>query len=195
MTRKELVRHILKTYGQKATANGKEAWAVSRPLRKQSDEAPQCYLYTGTPDQKLLTGDLVQVGTEWYRVTRADVEWLEGESLYVWAVLRRGEGFAYCPIFDFGAGLLSNVREYSMEIQSRELLRQLIARPLNTTFPRKVSAARSIYGPQLQIGFAPEDVAEALAEPLEYYAERDRAYLANRVKTCIRVMEKKLKQR
>lgn len=69
MTRKELVRHILKTYGQKATANGKEAWAVIRPLRKQSDEAPQCYLYTGTPDQKLLTGDLVQVGTEWYRVT------------------------------------------------------------------------------------------------------------------------------
>ena len=96
MTRKELVRHILKTYGQKATANGKEAWAVIRPLRKQSDEAPQCYLYTGTPDQKLLTGDLVQVGTEWYRVTRADVEWLEGESLYVWAVLRREEETAFC---------------------------------------------------------------------------------------------------
>ena len=87
MTRKELVRHILKTYGQKATANGKEAWAVIRPLRKQSDEAPQCYLYTG---------DLVQVGTEWYRVTRADVEWLEGESLYVWAVLRREEETAFC---------------------------------------------------------------------------------------------------
>ena len=77
-------------------ANGKEAWAVIRPLRKQSDEAPQCYLYTGTPDQKLLTGDLVQVGTEWYRVTRADVEWLEGESLYVWAVLRREEETAFC---------------------------------------------------------------------------------------------------
>ena len=81
MTRKELVRHILKTYGQKATANGKEAWAVIRPLRKQSDEAPQCYLYTGTPDQKLLTGDLVQVGTEWYCVTRAGVEWSEDEML------------------------------------------------------------------------------------------------------------------
>ena len=77
-----------------------------------------------------------------------------------------------------------------MEIQPRALLRQLIARPLNTTFPRQVSAVRSIYGPQLQIGFAPENVAEALAEPLEYYAERDRAYLADRVKTCIRVMER-----
>ena len=45
---------------------------------------------------KLLTGDLVQVGTEWYRVTRAAVEWVEGESLYVWAVLRREEETAFC---------------------------------------------------------------------------------------------------
>ena len=82
-----------------------------------------------------------------------------------------------------------------MEIQPRALLRQLLARPLNTTFPRQVSAARSVYGPQLQIHFDPEDVAEALAEPLEYYAERDRSYLADRVKTCIRVMEKKLNRR
>lgn len=82
-----------------------------------------------------------------------------------------------------------------MEIQPRALLRQLIARPLNTTFPRQVSAARLVYGPQLQIGFTSEDVTEALAEPLEYYAERDRAYLADRVKTCIRVMEKKLNPR
>lgn len=96
MTRKELVRHILKTYGQKAMANGKEAWPWSVPCANRAMRQPQCYLYTGTPDQKLLTGDLVQVGTEWYRVTRADVEWLEGESLYVWAVLRREEETAFC---------------------------------------------------------------------------------------------------
>ena len=29
-------------------------------------------------------------------MTRADVEWLEGESLYVWAVLRREEETAFC---------------------------------------------------------------------------------------------------
>ena len=108
------------------------------------------------------------------------------------AVLRRGEQFAYCPIFDFGAGLLSNVRDCPMEIETRALLRQLRARPLNTTFPRQVSAARSAYGPQLQIGFAAGDVADALAEPLAYYAERDRAYLADRVKACVQGMEKKL---
>lgn len=33
------------------------------------------------------------------------------------AVLRCGDGFDYCPIFDFGAGLLSNTRDYPMEIE------------------------------------------------------------------------------
>ena len=46
MTRKKLVQYLLTTYGQKVTVGGQEAWAVIRPLRKQSGEAPQCYLYT-----------------------------------------------------------------------------------------------------------------------------------------------------
>ena len=32
------------------------------------------------------------------------------------AVLRRGGGFAYCPFFDFGAGLLSNTRDFPLDI-------------------------------------------------------------------------------
>ena len=32
------------------------------------------------------------------------------------AVLRRGEGFDYCPLFDFGAGLLSNTRDYPLDL-------------------------------------------------------------------------------
>lgn len=96
MAKKELVRHMLEKYGQKVTANGKEARAVIRPLRRQSDEAPQCYLYTGTPEQKLLTGDMVETTEDAYLVTRADVESLEGESLYVWAVLRRAGETALC---------------------------------------------------------------------------------------------------
>ena len=43
MTRKKLVQYLLTTYGQKVTVGGQEAWAVIRPLRKQSGEAPQCY--------------------------------------------------------------------------------------------------------------------------------------------------------
>lgn len=101
------------------------------------------------------------------------------------AVLRRGEEFDYCPVFDFGAGLLSNVRDYPMEIAPRAHMKQLRAQPLHTTFTRQVRAAQAVYGPQLRWDFSPADVTAALEEPLEFYAERDRAYIADRVKMCI----------
>lgn len=100
MTRKELVRHILKKYGREVLVGEKKAHAVIRPLRKQSDEAPQCYLYTGTSEQKLLAGDTVADAAETYLVTRAGTEALEGESLYVWAVLRRAGETAFSTEVD-----------------------------------------------------------------------------------------------
>lgn len=109
------------------------------------------------------------------------------------AVLRRGETFDYCPIFDFGAGLLSNVRDYPMDIAPKALVRQLRAQPLNTTFTRQVHAAQAVYGPQLQWGFIAGDVAAALAEPMEFYAQRDVPYIRDRVEACIRMQGKKLR--
>ena len=96
MTRKELMRHMLEKYGETALANGWEARAIIRPMRRQSDEAPQCYLYTGTPEQKLLAGDAVAMNGVDYLVTRGDVEAIGGESLYVWAILRRADEAALC---------------------------------------------------------------------------------------------------
>ena len=108
------------------------------------------------------------------------------------AVLRRGEKFDYCPIFDFGAGLLSNVRDYPMDIEPRSHMKLLRAQPLNTTFTRQVRAARSLYGPQLQWTFTVAEITAALEEPLKFYAERDRSYIANRIKTCIHWQAAKL---
>lgn len=108
------------------------------------------------------------------------------------AVLRRGEDFDYCPIFDFGAGLLSNVRDYPMDIEPKALVRQLRARPLNTLFARQVHAAQAIYGPQLECDFTQADLSTALEEPLQFYAQRDVPYIRDRVETCIGVQRKKL---
>lgn len=108
------------------------------------------------------------------------------------AVLRRGEKFDYCPIFDFGAGLLSNVRDYPMDIEPRSPMKLLRAQPLNTTFTRQVRAVRSFYGPQLQWTFTVAEITAALEEPLKFYAERDRAYIADRIKTCIHWQAAKL---
>ncbi len=108
------------------------------------------------------------------------------------AVLRRGEGFAYCPLFDFGAGLLSNVRDYPLDADPAAHIRQLRALPLGTTFTRQVRAAQAVYGRQLQWNAVPADIEEVLTDALEAYSERDAAYIADRVKTCIRTQRKKL---
>ena len=88
-----------------------------------------------------------------------------------------GDGFDYCPIFDFGAGLLSNTRDYPMEIEPNALVRQLKAQPLKTGFVRQVHAAQMLYGPQLRCDFAEKEIMAALSEPLEFYAKRDIPYL------------------
>lgn len=110
------------------------------------------------------------------------------------AVLRRGETFDYCPLFDFGAGLLSNIRDYPLDVEPRAHLRLLRARPLNTTFGRQVQAARAVYGPQLKWDFTAGDIAAALAKPLEFYAVRDRSDIADRVTACVQTQAKKLRR-
>lgn len=110
------------------------------------------------------------------------------------AVLRRGEEFDYCPLFDFGAALLSNTRGYPLDIEPRAHLRLLRALPLETTFGRQVQAARAVYGPQLEWDFTVGDIAAALVKPLEFYAERDRADIAVRVTVCIQIQAEKLRR-
>ena len=108
------------------------------------------------------------------------------------AVLRCGDGFDYCPIFDFGAGLLSNTRDYPMEIEPDALVRQLKAQPMKTGFVRQVHAAQNLYGPQLRCDFAEKEIMAALSEPLEFYAKRDVPYIRDRVTACIKFQRKKL---
>ena len=108
------------------------------------------------------------------------------------AVLRCGDGFDYCPIFDFGAGLLSNTRDYPMEIEPAALVRQLKAQPMKTGFVRQVHAAQNLYGPQLRCDFAEKEIMASLSEPLEFYAKRDVPYIRDRVTACIKFQRKKL---
>ena len=110
------------------------------------------------------------------------------------AVLRRGEAFDYCPMFDFGTGLLSNVHDYPMDAAPKALLSQLRAQPMNAQFIRQVHAAQAIYGTQLRCDFSREDVVNALAEPLMFYAERDQSYISDRVLRCVQTQYRKLKK-
>lgn len=107
------------------------------------------------------------------------------------AVLEKDGHFDYCPIFDNGAGLLSNVQTAPMDIDPAALIRSANARPFNTTFNRQVIHARNLFSPQLHIcRFTEEAILRELEDPLAYYAQRDHDYIADRVCQTILTQQK-----
>ena len=111
------------------------------------------------------------------------------------AVLEKNGRFNYCPIFDNGAGFLSNVQMAPMDIDPAALIRSAKARPFNTTFNRQMIHARNLYGPQLHIPkFTAEELRLELEEPLNYYAQRDRGFIADRVCQTILTRQREFKK-
>ena len=98
------------------------------------------------------------------------------------AVIERGGKFDYCPIFDQGAGLLSNTQLLPMDIAPKALIASQKARPFNTTFNRQAGTARALYGVQLIMPhLSRKEIEKELSVLLPYYAERDRSIITDRV--------------
>ena len=107
------------------------------------------------------------------------------------AVLEQNGNYDYCPIFDNGAGLLSNTQLSPMNIAPKALASTLIARPFNTTFNRQRNTARALYGQQLNMPlFIRREVIGILEPMLDYYAERDRGIIADRVCDVILIRQR-----
>ena len=106
------------------------------------------------------------------------------------AVLENNGKYDYCPIFDNGAALLSNTMDYPMNIDAEALVRSVHARPINTTFNRQMIHAINLYGTQLNImRLTTRDIKSALSEALDYYPDRDRGIIADRVHTTIELRQ------
>ena len=109
------------------------------------------------------------------------------------AVIEENGQYDYCPIFDQGAGLLSNVHLLPMDIIPAALIRQLRARPFQTTFNRQMRTAQGLYGKQLRLPrFTRDELIEELQPLLEYYALRDRGLITDRVCETILLRQKEL---
>lgn len=109
------------------------------------------------------------------------------------AVLERDGLFSYCPIFDNGAGLLSNTQLSPMDIDPKGLIPTIGARPFNTTFNRQIITARTLYGPQLRMPkFTRVELMDMLRSMLEYYAARDRRIITDRVCETVLARQKML---
>ena len=109
------------------------------------------------------------------------------------AVIEQGGHYDYCPIFDQGAGLLSNTMVASMEIEPAALIREARARPFRTTFNRQLHTIQGLYGKQLRMPRFTRDDLEQQARPLlEYYPARDRGLILDRVCETILSRQKEL---
>ena len=107
------------------------------------------------------------------------------------AVIKYGDKYDYCPIFDNGAGLLSDTRFSPMDIDPKALISSLRARPFNMSFTRQMNTARLLYGKQLSTSILKsEDIMEYLRPILEFYPQRDRVIIADRVVESVLARQK-----
>ena len=107
------------------------------------------------------------------------------------AVLEQNGKYDYCPIFDNGTGLLSNVQTSPMDIAPKALIAAQRARPFITTFNRQIGSARSLYGYQLHMPkLTRDEIRTELAPLLIYYADRDRGIITDRVCETILMRQK-----
>ncbi len=107
------------------------------------------------------------------------------------AVLSQNGTFRYCPIFDQGAGLLSNVMYAPMDIIPQSLITSVKAKPFQTTFNRQIKAMQALFGSQLHIPqFARSGLREMVESLLSYYPARDRELIADRVCEVILTRQK-----
>ena len=97
----------------------------------------------------------------------------EDRHMHNIAVLMNGKSeFAYCPIFDNGAGLLSDTNmDYPLEEDVYELMQLSRAKTICSDYDEQLDLSEKIYGNQMKFSFSKEDVRELLWSVSEYTEE------------------------
>jgi len=106
----------------------------------------------------------------------------EDRHMHNIAVLMNEKGeFAYCPIFDNGAGLLSDTKmDYPTNTAVFELLEQVQAKTICFDFDEQLEISEKICGVNLKFSFTRTDVDE-LIDKAEVYSVEER----ERVRTIL----------
>lgn len=107
------------------------------------------------------------------------------------AVIEDSGKFLYCPIFDNGAGLLSNIQILRTDIEPKGLMASIKSSPLGMTFNRELNTVRNLYGGIIKLPkFKKEQLSDILQPMLEYYPQRDQGIISDRVIECITQRQK-----
>ena len=94
------------------------------------------------------------------------------------------EKYHLCPIFDNGAGLLSDIQmDYPMEENINNLMEEARSKTLCEDFDEQIEIAEELYGQQISLEFTKKDVKEILDMESYYpqeYKERVFEIIMNR---------------
>ena len=80
--------------------------------------------------------------------------------------------FRYCPVFDNGLALLSDLNEYSLDQDIYDCIGCVHAKPFSRYFEEQVDAAEELYGIQLHFFFSIKDISRELEFAGELYDEK-----------------------
>lgn len=89
--------------------------------------------------------------------------------------------FSFCPYFDFGLSLLSDMNDYPTKTDIYDCISKVKAKPFDIDFDFQTDAAEQLYGVQLKISFSDKDIINAVDSCSEYYDEA----ILNRVKNIL----------
>lgn len=104
------------------------------------------------------------------------------------AVLMNGKGdYAYCPIFDNGAGLLADTTlDYPMGQDVYMQMQEVCAKTISPDFDEQLDVSEKLYGNRLKFYFNPKDVSDLL-DGIKIYSSDEK----NRVKDILLTQMKK----
>ena len=87
-------------------------------------------------------------------------------------IMNEKEEYRLCPAFDYGGSLLSDTRiEYPMEGDIPELIRDVRAKTISSSFENQVDTAEAVCGQNLRFSFREKDVEDLLQQDSLYPAE------------------------
>lgn len=89
------------------------------------------------------------------------------------AVMMNADGkFAYCPIFDNGAGLLADTKmDYPLTENVYELMKQSRAKTISRDFDEQLDVSEKLYKGNIKFSFKKRDIKELLEKVTEYSEE------------------------
>ena len=78
--------------------------------------------------------------------------------------------FKYCPFFDFGLSILSDMNDYPINEDVNGLIKKVRAKPFDTDFNEQVDAAEELYGVQLETYYSNKDIYDCFDRVRDYYS-------------------------